>query len=245
MHTRTRRSDIPRYVIERHFTDGLIVPIDGGGDEVMLGVVERNAEHGVTWVHSYVSDDKQRSYCMSSFPAMRLSAAVVVAGGALVAAAAAASAEEAPVPTRDCSGRTEPTRGHLRFAAADDVVIGPVSFASLGLASSRRAGTPRPDGTILVKAGAKVLWGPPVRVSVVAADRARLSLEYTREPSPVVRFVGCPPGMRMHNGLRYLRVTGFSGGFSLRKRGCYTLEVQAEGRRAHRRTVSLGGGTCE
>ena len=60
-----------------------------------------------------------------------------------------------------------------------------------------------------------------------------------------MRFVQCPPGMRMFNGLRYLRVTGFSGGFALKRRGCYTLEVQAEGRRAYRRTVSLGGGSCE
>jgi hypothetical protein len=175
---------------------------------------------------------------------MRLIAAVVVTGGALVATAAAFHAEEAPVPTRDCSGRSEPTRGHLRFATANDVVIGPVSFTSLRLASSRRAGSPQPDGTILVKSATKVLWGPPVRVSVADADRTRVALEYTREPGPVVRFVQCPPGMRMHNGLRYLRVTGFSGGFAVTRRGCYTLEVQAEGRRAYRRTVSLGGGAC-
>ena len=176
---------------------------------------------------------------------MRRAAVVVVASGALAAAAAAAPPTDvAPVPTRDCSGRTEPTRGRLRFATAKDVVIGPVSFTSLRLASSRRAGTPLPDGTILVKAAAKVLWGPPVRLSVAAADRARVSLQYTREPSPVVRFVQCPPGMPMFNGLEYLRVTGFSGGFSLQQRGCYTLEVQAEGRRAYRRTVSLGGGVC-
>ena len=175
---------------------------------------------------------------------MRLMAAVAVAGGALVAAAAAAPGEDALIPTRDCSGRSEPTRGHLRFATERDVVVGPVSFTALRLASSRRAGSPRPDGTILVKSAAKVLWGPPVRVSVAAADRAQASLEYTRDPSQAVRFVQCPPGMRMFNGLRYLRVTGFSGGFSLRTRGCYTLEVQAEGRRAYRRTVSLGGGAC-
>ena len=175
---------------------------------------------------------------------MRTAAAVAVAGGVLAAAAVAAPDGVAPFPTRDCSGRTEPTRGHLRFASANDVVIGPVSFTSLRLASSPRAGSPRPDGTILVKSGAKVLWGPPVRVSVEVADRPYVSLEYTREPSPVVRFVQCPPGLRMQNGLRYLRVTGFSGGFALRERGCYTLEVQADGRRAYRRAVSLGAGTC-
>jgi hypothetical protein len=175
---------------------------------------------------------------------VRTAATAAVAGLVLAAAAVAEPREEAPAPTRDCSGRSEPTRGQLPFATTRDVVIGPVSFTSLQLARSPRAGLPRPDGTILVKAAAKVLWGPPVRVSVAPADRAQVSLEYTRDPSPVVRFVQCPPGMRMFNGLRYRRVTGFSGGLSLRRRGCYTLEVQAEGRRAYRRTVSLGGGSC-
>ena len=179
---------------------------------------------------------------------MRRAAAVVGLGLglALTAAAAAASpTEEAPLPTRDCSGRSEPTRGHLRFSTPKDVVVGPVSFTSLRLASSRRAGWPRPDGTILIKSAAKVLWGPPVDVSIAVPDRELVSLEYTRLPAPAVRFVGCPPGMQMWSGLRYLRVTGFSGGFSLKRRGCYTLEVQAVGRRAYRRTVSLGGGSCE
>ena len=176
---------------------------------------------------------------------MRLAAAVVVAGGALAAAAAAAPTGDGPVPVRDCSGRTEPTRGHLRFASANDVVVGPVSFTSLRLASSRRAGSRRPDGTILVKAAAKVLWGPPVTVSIAAPDRTVVALEYTRTPAPAVRFEGCPPGMRMFNGLRYRRVTGFSGGFALTKRGCYGIEVQAVGRRTYRRTVSLGGGGCQ
>jgi hypothetical protein len=175
---------------------------------------------------------------------MRLGAAVAAAGLALVAAAAASPTDE-PVPTRGCATRTEPTRGHLRFASPGDVVIGPVSFSSLATASAPASiGGRRPDGTFLRKSAIKVLWGRPVRVSIAAADRALVSLEYTRGQSAVVRFVQCPPGMRMFNGLRYLRVTGFNGGFALQRRGCYTLEVQAESGRAYRRTVSLGGGAC-
>ena len=46
---------MPRYVVERTFPDGL--PISGAeAAEVCLAVVERNADEGVTWVHSYVSD---------------------------------------------------------------------------------------------------------------------------------------------------------------------------------------------
>ena len=42
------------------------------------GVVDRNAEEGVTWVSSYVSEDKTRTYCIYDAPspeAIRESAA--------------------------------------------------------------------------------------------------------------------------------------------------------------------------
>jgi len=59
---------MPRYVIERDFPDGLIVPVDSGGAAAMLGVVDRNAEREVTWVHSYVSDDKKKTFCVYDGP---------------------------------------------------------------------------------------------------------------------------------------------------------------------------------
>lgn len=58
---------MPRYLVERTFPDGLRIPLDGG-TRATLGVVERNAEQGVTWVHSYVSDDKKRSFCVYDAP---------------------------------------------------------------------------------------------------------------------------------------------------------------------------------
>jgi hypothetical protein len=59
---------MPRYVIERDFPDGLIIPTDANGAAACLGVVERNAEQGVTWVRSFVSDDKKRSFCVYDAP---------------------------------------------------------------------------------------------------------------------------------------------------------------------------------
>jgi hypothetical protein len=59
---------MPRYVIERDFPDGLIIPTDADGATACLGVVERNASQGVTWIHSYVSDDKKRSFCVYDAP---------------------------------------------------------------------------------------------------------------------------------------------------------------------------------
>ena len=48
---------MPRYLVERTFPDGFRLPTDGEGAQRYLDVVERNADDGVTWLHSYVSDD--------------------------------------------------------------------------------------------------------------------------------------------------------------------------------------------
>jgi DNA-binding NarL/FixJ family response regulator len=39
---------MPRYVVERTFSEGLRIPVDDGAAELCRGVVERNAEDGVT-----------------------------------------------------------------------------------------------------------------------------------------------------------------------------------------------------
>jgi hypothetical protein len=57
-----------RYLVERHFPGGLEIPATEEGAAVVQGVVGRNAELGVTWVHSYVSDDKQTTFCIYDGP---------------------------------------------------------------------------------------------------------------------------------------------------------------------------------
>ena len=57
-----------RYLVERTFPDGLNVPMTKDGAGAMSGVVARNAENGVTWVHSYVSTDKRHTYCIYDGP---------------------------------------------------------------------------------------------------------------------------------------------------------------------------------
>ena len=59
---------MPRYVIERSFPDGLNVPINDQGSRTVAGVVGNNAEQGVTWVHSYVSEDKRKTFCVYDGP---------------------------------------------------------------------------------------------------------------------------------------------------------------------------------
>ena len=55
---------MPRYMVERIFPDGLDIPANDDGAATCLAVVERNADVGVTWVHSYVSEDRRKTYCI-------------------------------------------------------------------------------------------------------------------------------------------------------------------------------------
>jgi hypothetical protein len=69
---------MPRYVVQRTFPEGLRIPIENGGAELCRAVVERNTEEGVTWIRSFVSQDKTRTFCIYDSPtpeAIRKSAA--------------------------------------------------------------------------------------------------------------------------------------------------------------------------
>jgi hypothetical protein len=59
---------MPRYMVERTFPDGLNIPMTDEGATACLNVVDLNAEVGVTWVHSYVSDDKTKTFCVYDGP---------------------------------------------------------------------------------------------------------------------------------------------------------------------------------
>lgn len=55
-------------MVERTFKDGLHIPGNGAGAMACLTVVGKNAANGVTWVHSYVTADKTKSYCIYDGP---------------------------------------------------------------------------------------------------------------------------------------------------------------------------------
>jgi hypothetical protein len=59
---------MPRYIVQRMFPEGLHIPLTNGGAEACRTVVERNAEQGVTWVHSYVSEDRRTTFCVYDAP---------------------------------------------------------------------------------------------------------------------------------------------------------------------------------
>ncbi|MEP6502191.1 MAG: DUF4242 domain-containing protein [Betaproteobacteria bacterium] len=59
---------MPRYLVERTFPDGLRIPLDDEGAKVCNAVVDTNGRSGVTWVHSYVSDDLRKTFCVYDAP---------------------------------------------------------------------------------------------------------------------------------------------------------------------------------
>jgi len=59
---------MPRYLIERTFGEGLQILDDSKGTDECLKIVSNNLHDEVTWVHSYVSDDKSKSFCIYDAP---------------------------------------------------------------------------------------------------------------------------------------------------------------------------------
>ncbi|HEV2149217.1 MAG TPA: DUF4242 domain-containing protein [Longimicrobiaceae bacterium] len=59
---------MPRYMVERTFPEGLVIPMNEEGAQACLSVVGTNAEEGVTWVHSYVSGDRAKTFCIYDGP---------------------------------------------------------------------------------------------------------------------------------------------------------------------------------
>jgi len=59
---------MPRYLVERTFPAGLHIPVTDVGARACSMVAANNAKRGVTWVHSYVSEDLGKSFCIYDGP---------------------------------------------------------------------------------------------------------------------------------------------------------------------------------
>jgi hypothetical protein len=55
---------MPRYLVERTFPDTLSIPMTADGAAACAAVVANNAADGVTWIHSYVSPDRKKTFCI-------------------------------------------------------------------------------------------------------------------------------------------------------------------------------------
>lgn len=56
------------YLVERSFPEGLRISVDDEGAAVCRMIAFNNAEDGVTWIQSYVSDDRKKTYCICDAP---------------------------------------------------------------------------------------------------------------------------------------------------------------------------------
>ena len=59
---------MPRYVVERSFAEGFELPYGQAGIEICRGVIGVNEDLRVTWLHSYVRDDRRSTYCVYDAP---------------------------------------------------------------------------------------------------------------------------------------------------------------------------------
>ncbi|MEJ2105667.1 MAG: DUF4242 domain-containing protein [Ignavibacteriaceae bacterium] len=57
-----------RYLVERTFPNGLEIPTNMEGSKMCLNVVSNNAEDNITWVHSYVTMDHKKTFCIYDAP---------------------------------------------------------------------------------------------------------------------------------------------------------------------------------
>jgi hypothetical protein len=66
--SRERKDIMARYLVERSFPDGLSIPQTDAGAKMCRSVVAANALDGVSWVHSYVTLDKAKTFCIYDAP---------------------------------------------------------------------------------------------------------------------------------------------------------------------------------
>lgn len=59
---------MPRYIVERTFPAGLHIPQNAQGAAVCSSVVGNNSAEAVTWLHSYVNEDKSKTFCVYDGP---------------------------------------------------------------------------------------------------------------------------------------------------------------------------------
>ena len=72
---------MPRFVVQRTFPDGLEVPTNRDGAAGLCAVVNNNAEESVTWVTSYVSTDRTKTFCVYDGPDSHAISRAAVANG--------------------------------------------------------------------------------------------------------------------------------------------------------------------
>lgn len=59
---------MPRYLVERTFSQSLTLAGDEESAAICATIVLNNSEDNVTWIHSYVSSDRHKMFCVYDAP---------------------------------------------------------------------------------------------------------------------------------------------------------------------------------
>ncbi len=59
---------MPWFMLARMFPEGLVIPTNDEGAKVCELVINTNNADRVTWIHSFVSEDKKKTYCIYDGP---------------------------------------------------------------------------------------------------------------------------------------------------------------------------------
>lgn len=57
-----------RFIVERVFPDGLEIPTTAAGAEGVQQVIDNNSAEQVTWLSSFVSGDRTKTFCVYDAP---------------------------------------------------------------------------------------------------------------------------------------------------------------------------------
>ena len=63
-----QKETMKRFLVERTWPDGIHIPLDNKGNGICQSIISNNSEEKVFWVHSYVTADKGKSFCIYDGP---------------------------------------------------------------------------------------------------------------------------------------------------------------------------------
>jgi Nickel responsive protein SCO4226-like len=59
---------VKRFLVERTFPKGLNLPVNEKGCQIVRDIISNNSDNHVTWIYSFVSADKKKTFCIYDGP---------------------------------------------------------------------------------------------------------------------------------------------------------------------------------